>query len=121
MKYKRLVLIAPAWREELDPKTDTLYLRAEFSARGYCETIMTPIPGTDPVQYEYSCLPVTCEGDCELTYSTLPDGTIVAFCSCPPTEGSKAMSNAASRSPRKPATKKKAAKGKGKGKPKSTR
>jgi hypothetical protein len=114
MEYKKLVVVAPAWREEFDPATNTLYLRAEFSARGYCETIMTPIPGTDPVEYEYTCLPVTCEGKCELTTRSLPDGTIVVFCAC--LEGGGPESTAlTSASTRRKTTGKNKSAGKGKG------
>lgn len=87
--YDRVVVVAPAWRETLDKKTRTLYIRADFSSLGFCETIITPIPGTKPQQYTYDCLPVICEGKCELLVRTLPDGTIVYYCECPDAKATK--------------------------------
>ena len=97
LEYKKLVLVAPAWREELDPKTNTLYIRADFSSPGFCETIMTPVPGTDPVEYTYDCLPVTCEGECELRERGLPGGMTIYYCACPDGDGSVAVASAAMR------------------------
>lgn len=113
MGYKKLVFVAPAWREELDEKTDTLYLRADHSSSGQCDVVATPIPGTDPVEYEYSCSVVTCGGTCDLRSSKLPDGTPVYECVC--VESATMKASTATKSGRgKTAKKPKAAGGKGK-------
>lgn len=113
MGYKKLVFVAPAWREELDEETDTLYLRADLSSTGACELTVTPVPGTDPLEYVYSCSVVTCEGTCDLRSRKLPDGTLVYECVCMESATTKA-STATKSSRGKTAKKPKAAGGKGK-------
>lgn len=85
MEYKQLVFVAPRWKEELDEKTGTLYLRAMASDSTLdCELLMDPIPGTDPVQYRYRCRSIGCANQCKLK-TVLSHGGIIYYCEC--TEG----------------------------------
>jgi len=116
MEYKKLLLAAPAWREVFDPDTNTLVLRADFSTAGFCETFVVPIPGTDPPQFTYECLPVTCEGKCGLRKRKMPDGTVIVFCACVDGNANELAVSAAKRSRAKSgASKKKKVKKKAKG------
>ncbi|MCB9931947.1 MAG: hypothetical protein H6841_00835 [Planctomycetes bacterium] len=120
MKHKKLVMVAPAWREEFDKKTGVRYLRAEFLKAEACDLIITPIPGSDPIEYEYSCENVTCDGECELRKRTLPDGTTTYRCVCVTPEGKKASARSRGKTPKKrAATKSKGRKPAGKQKRKS--
>ena len=90
MANKGVKLLAQEWRVHHDVDTGELIMEPGFtSSRNKCAVVATPIPGTDPVQFEYSCLSITCTGDneCVLKKSTLPDGTVVYFCECEPSGG----------------------------------
>ncbi|MBX3474076.1 MAG: hypothetical protein KF754_06800 [Planctomycetes bacterium] len=83
MKYKKLAFLAQAFEEKYDSSTGTLTLvavAASAADSNACQLIATPIPGTNPVQYEYSCLNNTCGGECVVDQS----GTRAVKCKCVP-------------------------------------
>lgn len=81
MSYTKLLLVAPAWLEVLDPETNTMTLKAEGDASAACQLQVDPIPGTDPVQYTYSCISVTCDQTCVLRRQVTPTG-VKHWCEC---------------------------------------
>lgn len=82
MQYAQLVFVAPQWKEELDEKTGTLYLRATASDSTLdCELLVDPIPDTDPVQYTYRCRSIGCIGQCNLKRVLSPGGALY-YCEC---------------------------------------
>ncbi|MCG3183194.1 MAG: hypothetical protein ICCCNLDF_01279 [Planctomycetes bacterium] len=103
MGHKKLVFIAPAWRETLDTKTGTRYLRAAPSSSGTCEVVATPIPGTDPVEYMYSCDRLDCLDDCDLRKRKLPGGGTLYECICVASPGSRPSASTRGKAGRKPA------------------
>jgi len=106
MEYKQLVFLAPRWKEEFDATTNTMYLRAVTrGADNLCETLVDPIPGTDPVQYAYRCRPLECEGLCELQKTPVAGG-VLCFCRCQGGPSAKAASRKKSGSKAKPGKKK---------------
>ncbi len=82
MDYGKLLFLAPAWLEVLDPTTKTMTLKAVGDALdAKCLIQAEPIPGTDPVQYRYTCLSVNCDTTCLLRRQVLPEG-VKYWCEC---------------------------------------
>ena len=87
MAKGKVKLLAQEWREYTDAKSGELIMEPGFtSSQRECCVVATPIPGTDPVQFEYSCQSITCAGNtvCVLKTHVQPDGTTVHFCKCEP-------------------------------------
>lgn len=102
VEYKQLVFVAAQWLEEYDEKTGTLYLRAgEGDSSVTCELLATPIPGTNPVKFEYSCREVNCDSECRLESSPSPGGTIYR-CRC---VGGSLLAKSASKTKKKASSK----------------
>ncbi len=112
MGYTKLVFQASAWLEVYDPKTGTMVLKAEAAGVAedvLCELQVEPIPGTDPVQYLYSCLSINCGGICKLRKRITPVGTQY-WCECQPglaaAKAGKPGAKASTKAKKKPAAKK---------------
>ena len=84
MGYTKLVFVAARWQQLLDEATQTMTLRAMPGEGKLCELSIEAIPGTDPVEYEYHCKPMDCDGRCELQARTQPDGSVEFWCECVP-------------------------------------
>ncbi|MCC6151785.1 MAG: hypothetical protein IT461_16160 [Planctomycetes bacterium] len=105
MAYKSVKFLAQEWREHEDPATGELIIEASFpSARKRCLVLAEPVPGSEPIQIRYSCLPVSCVGEnhCELKKREEPDGTVVYYCDCVP-NGDAALAVGSAKKSRKKA------------------
>ncbi len=116
MSHTKLVFQASAWLEVYDPKTGNMVLKAEpagVTEDVLCELQVEPIPGTEPVQYLYSCLAINCGGICKLRRMIVPGG-VKYWCECQPglasAKASKPGTKASAKAKKKPAARKPARK-----------
>lgn len=102
-EYTKLQLMASAWLEKFDPATKTMTLVATTPpgvkdlSELDCRLLVLPIAGTDPVQYEYSCLVENCLSDCILNRKQTIFGPVY-WCECESSSKSAAGKSAKGKS-----------------------
>lgn len=82
MGYKRLLFMASKWLDQVNDDGTRVIESVNDGTDATCRVVCIPIPGSEPPQVTYSCVPRAGCNECELKSQQTPGGAIVYWCEC---------------------------------------